>query len=69
MAMVVSNVQASITGQNGAKLIKIYRDYILNPDKTLLKKLNAAKRQQIEYTHTGGDLNNRLKSNYGCSYI
>ena len=32
------------------------RDYTLNPDKVLLKKLNAAKRQQVEYLTTGGGI-------------
>lgn len=32
------------------------RDYTLNPDRALLKKLIAAKRQQVEYVVTGGGI-------------
>ncbi|MCW4344959.1 MAG: hypothetical protein N0E48_16630 [Candidatus Thiodiazotropha endolucinida] len=32
----------------------VYKDYVLNPDKCLRKKLMAAKRQEIEYAVKGG---------------
>ena len=49
------------------------RDYTLNPDKTLLKKLAATKRQQIQYQTTGGGIKATMDAvsfelfRYACS--